>query len=124
VFFYYKKFRKTTKIFLVFPSVHGQHLRPRFIYLFIYLYSSPWFCDVENFGQKYDKIRKFSQIYTLKKQKIPHIFLGLKTTKYLPKAKALLTPGPHGVREFVALLSLLVQNSCIIIIIIIIIITY
>jgi len=33
---------------------------------------------------------------------------------------SLLTPGPHGVRELVALLPLLVQNSCIIIIIIII----
>ncbi len=76
--------------------------------LFIYLFFSPWFCDVEIFCQKYDKIRKISQIYTLKKQKIPHIFIGLKMTKCLPKSKALLTPGPHGVREFVALLSLLV----------------
>jgi hypothetical protein len=44
----------------------------------------------------------------LKKQKkIPHSFLGLEKDKMCTQIKS-----THGVREIVALLPLLVQNSC------------
>ncbi len=86
VFFLIKnklKKKKTTKIFLVFSSLHGQHLTPRFIYLFF----SPWFCDVEKFGQKFHKIRKINQIYNFKK-KSPYFFRFKKWQNVSGKTKA------------------------------------
>jgi hypothetical protein len=62
-----KKKKKKTKIFLVFSSVHGQHLTPRFIYLFIY-FSPLGFVMLKNLAKSSIKYEKINQIYTFKKK--------------------------------------------------------